>query len=131
MAVFPVIPARFSDVYGTEEVSAALFGGGATMRLTPAPDAWLVDLAFGISATMLKAVGTMVGPESVAGTTKSTMKITGNARLGAGVLLNRWLVLRLDGIAGVVASRTLFGDGSDHSWGPLFAGGVLALQANW
>jgi hypothetical protein len=81
---------------------------------------------------LLQAVGSVVGTQSVAGTTASTVKITGYARLGAGYQMSSWLIGRIDAIAGIVASRTLIGPAnSDPSWGPLFGGGVLALQANW
>ncbi len=132
MAVFPVMPARVGTAVGTEDIRAALFGAGATWRLTPAHRPWLTDVALGGSATLLRAVGSVVGTQSVAGTTASTVKITGYARLGAGYQMSSWLVGRIDAIAGVVASRTLIGPAnSDTSWGPLFGGGVLALQANW
>lgn len=137
MAVFPAMTRRIGTVLGNEDISAALFGAGVAWRLTPARGPWLADMAVGGSATMLRTVGSVmetqsvVGTQSVAGTAKSTVKLTGYARLGAGYEMSSWLVGRIDAIAGIVASRTLIGPGDLPAWGPLFAGGVLALQANW
>lgn len=146
MAIFPVTSSPRKSADGSVETSIALFGGAASLRLTPATGPWIVDLALGASVTMLRAVGRAtgtVGNTPNVGSAVSTQMITGHSRLGAGYHVNRWLVLRADVVAGVLASRlwvaTLHTDTAGAatklddfgSWGPLFGGGTLSLQASW
>jgi hypothetical protein len=135
MGVFPLLPTRMTTPDGPIDISVALFGGGAALRLTPARGPWRADVAVGASATMLRSVGaTGTGLGSV-GRNESTWKVTGHTRIGGGYALNRWIVLRVDALGGVVASRTLIskkGNPVDYgSWGSVFVGGALALQASW
>jgi hypothetical protein len=135
MGVFPLLPTRLTTPDGPIDISVALFGGGAALRLTPARGPWRADVALGASATMLRSAGAAGSGLGSVGANESTWKATGHARIGGGYALNRWIVLRVDALGGVVASRTFIGKKGNPidygSWGSVFAGGALALQASW
>jgi hypothetical protein len=147
LAIFPIANAQLNNTEGSIRISTALFGAALTLRLTP-PGPWIADAALGVSTLMFRAAGSAVGSVGAvpnASTVASTWKVAGHARAGGGVQINRWLALRIDAMGGVAASRIeidyrVTGPGgvpipgvtaNRASWGPLFFGGTVGLQANW
>ncbi len=145
MALFPMIPSRLTNTEGSIEFKAAVFGGGATFRLTP-PGRWTADVALGVSAILFRAAGAGVGAVNNApnmGRIDSVWKAAAQARIGGGVEINRWLLLRADVLAGMIpSSRIQLASAATDStgttilndratWGPTFAAGTVGLQANW
>jgi len=147
MALFPVVPAHLTNPTGSVDVSTSLFGAAGSFRLS-APGPWWADGALGVSALLVRTVGTGTGSSGTAvnsGHTESAWQACAHLRVGTGYQLNRWLIIRADVLAGLAAARTristlvIADSGSPvatsapdfGTWERAFAGGMVALQASW
>ncbi|MES1171916.1 MAG: hypothetical protein ABUL77_01655 [Bacteroidota bacterium] len=145
MALFPLVASRLTHAEGSMAVKAALFGGAVTLRLT-GPGRWTADAAAGLCGQFFQVVGSGIGTAGDApnqGGTESRWKLAGHARVGGGVEINHWLMMRADIVGGFAPSSriTLVYKVTDANqvdqvttratWGPAFVAGTVGLQADW